>query len=90
MRGLILILLVTLASLANAEQPQQVIDVQHDSLRGATCWIIPGTGISCLPDSLLHNATPKTQKKRVSPASSTPENDGLNAGSLPHNERVRL
>ena len=33
MRGLILILLTTLASLAHADQPQQVIDVQHDTHR---------------------------------------------------------
>ena len=70
--GLILIALLTLASLAHADQPQQVIDVQHDDHRGATCWIIPGTGISCLPDSQLKRQPNVTQdhiKESPAPAS---------------------
>lgn len=59
MRGLILILLATLTSIAHADQPQQVIDVQHDTHRQVTCWIIAGTGISCLPDSQIRQAAPK-------------------------------
>lgn len=73
MRFLITLLLVTLASLANAEQPQTMIDVQHDDHRGATCWIIPGTGISCLPDSQLkrqQNVTQDHIKESPAPASS--------------------
>lgn len=73
MRGLILILLVTLASLAHADQPQQVIDIQHDARRGVTCWILPGTGISCLPDSQLERQPNVTQghiKGSPAPASS--------------------
>ncbi|WP_062388723.1 hypothetical protein [Pseudomonas abietaniphila] len=65
MRGLILILLASLASLAslaNAEQSQQVIDVQHDSHRQVTCWIIAGTGISCLPDSQLRQPVQATKE----------------------------
>jgi len=85
MRGLILILLVTLASFAHADQSQQVIDVQHDDRRGATCWIIPSTGISCLPDSQLKrppNVTPDHIKGAPAPASApTPR---------PHDERVQL
>ena len=33
MRGLILIVLLVMASLARADQPQVPIDVQHDSAR---------------------------------------------------------
>ena len=79
MRGLILILLATLASLAQADQPQQVIDVQHDTHRQVTCWIIAGTGISCLPDSQVRQPAPKA---------------GANPASTPaprqHDERVQL
>lgn len=32
---------------------EQLIDVQHDSARGVTCWILNNTGISCLPDNQL-------------------------------------
>lgn len=54
MRVLILTaLLICLASLVYADEPQQLIDVQHDAHRQVTCWIIPGTGISCLPGSQL-------------------------------------
>lgn len=53
MRGLIFFMLVTLASLAHAEQPQVLIDVQHDASRSVTCYITPQGGISCLPDSQL-------------------------------------
>jgi hypothetical protein len=74
MRILILALLATLASLANAEQSQTLIDVQHDDHRGATCWIIPGTGISCLPDSQLKRQPNVTQdhiKESPAPASTS-------------------
>ena len=78
MRGLVLILLATLASLVHAEQPQQVIDVQHDAHRQVTCWIIAGTGISCLPDSQIRQ----------------PAKAGANPASAPaprqHDERVQL
>lgn len=36
-----------------ASASEQLIDVQHDSVRGVTCWILNNTGISCLPDSSL-------------------------------------
>lgn len=90
MRGLILaLLLLVFVASVYADETQKLIDVQHDSVRGATCWILNDRAISCLPDSLLQNATPRTQKNRASPASSTPENAGPNAGSLPHDERVQ-
>lgn len=89
--GLILIALLTLACLAHAEQPQVLIDVQHDARRQVTCWITPSGGISCLPDSSLpQNATPKPQKNRASPASATPENGALQAAPLPQDERLQL
>lgn len=53
MRSLIALLLMTVADLATAGQPQPVIDVQHDSHRQVTCWITVQGGISCLPDSQL-------------------------------------
>lgn len=51
MRGLIAIALLLIAGQARADE--QMIDVQHDSVRGVTCWILNNTGISCLPDSSL-------------------------------------
>ena len=65
------ILLLTLASLAYADQPQQIIDVQHDSEHGATCWILNDHAISCLPDSSLKHtttATPSSEAARASPS----------------------
>lgn len=32
---------------------ENVIDVQHDSQRGVTCYLLNGVGISCIPDSQL-------------------------------------
>ncbi|WP_447651592.1 hypothetical protein [Pseudomonas abietaniphila] len=85
MRGLIFVLLASLAILAQADQPQQVIDVQHDDHRGATCWIIPGTGISCLPDSQLKRQPNVTQdhiKESPAPASAPAPRQ--------HDERIQL
>ncbi len=45
--------LLLLATGASANE--NVIDVQHDSRRGATCWILNGVGISCIPDSQLQS-----------------------------------
>jgi hypothetical protein len=58
MRILIMLALIALTSLANAGQPEKYIDVQHDAHRGATCWILNDTAISCLPDSQLAPQTP--------------------------------
>jgi hypothetical protein len=43
--------LLLLATGASAQE--NVIDVQHDSRRGVTCWILNGVGISCIPDSQI-------------------------------------
>ncbi|MFG0631403.1 hypothetical protein [Pseudomonas sp. xss_2] len=32
---------------------ENVIDIQHDSQRGVTCYLLNGVGISCIPDSQL-------------------------------------
>lgn len=53
MRVLTAFTLLLIAGQATAGE--QVISVQHDSQRGVTCWIIEGTGISCLPDGQLQN-----------------------------------
>ena len=45
------LLLALLATGASAQE--NVIDVQHDSRRGVTCWILNGVGISCIPDSQI-------------------------------------
>lgn len=36
-----------------ASATENVIDVEHDSQRGVTCYILNGVGISCVPDSQL-------------------------------------
>lgn len=46
--ALCLLLLAT-----GASATENVIDVQHDSQRGVTCYILNGAGISCVPDSQL-------------------------------------
>ena len=89
MRRLILIALLLIAGPATAGE--QLIDVQHDSVRGVTCWIIAGTGISCLPDSsLLQQATPSSDAGRAFQASSTLENAPLQATPLPQQRGFQL
>ena len=83
MRALITVLMLTLSSLATASQPESVIDVQHDSHRGVTCWIVNGTGISCLPDSsLLQQPAPPSQAGRASKTYFMCENGALQASPL--------
>lgn len=76
MRGLITIALLLIVGQATAGE--QLIDVQHDSARGVTCWILNNTGISCLPDSSLLQqgatiATPESEAARASLALSPSE-----------------
>ncbi|ANI02876.1 hypothetical protein A210_09660 [Pseudomonas putida SJTE-1] len=46
--ALCLLLLAT-----GASATENIIDVQHDSQRGVTCYLLNGVGISCIPDSQL-------------------------------------
>ncbi|MCO7513756.1 hypothetical protein NJF44_01120 [Pseudomonas guariconensis] len=63
-----LLLLATGASAA--PQPQEnVIDVQHDSQRGVTCYLLNGVGISCIPDSQLQAGN----ERQLSPHETQPE-----------------
>ena len=93
MRRLILVALLLVVGQATAGE--QLIDVQHDSVRSVTCWIITGTGISCLPDSSLlqataSTATPSSESGRASQASSTVENAPLTATPLPREKGFQL
>ncbi|MBX8528497.1 hypothetical protein K5D32_02420 [Pseudomonas cichorii] len=54
--ALCLMLLATSASAAPTSAPAQrenVIEIERDSQRGVTCYILNGVGISCVPDSQL-------------------------------------
>ncbi|APE99653.1 hypothetical protein [Pseudomonas putida] len=62
--ALCLLLLATGAS-AN----ENVIDVQHDSQRGVTCYLLNGVGISCIPDSQLQ----ADSQRQLSPHETQPE-----------------
>lgn len=64
MRLLIATILLTLASLTHAESRDVLIDVQHDAHRGATCWILNESAISCLPDSQLRNTDSQAGEQR--------------------------
>ena len=61
---LCLLLLATGASATD-----NVIDVQHDSQRGVTCYLLNGVGISCIPDSQLQAGN----GRQLSPHETQPE-----------------
>ena len=89
MKTMVTMILLLLAGSATASE--QLIDVQHDSVRGVTCWILNNTGISCLPDSsLLQQATPSSDPGRASQASSVPENGLQQATPLPQEKGFQL
>lgn len=46
--ALCLLLLAT-----GASATENIIDIEHDSQRGVTCYLLNGVGISCIPDSQL-------------------------------------
>lgn len=48
---------------------ENVIDVQHDSQRGVTCYILNHVGISCIPDSQLQAGN----ERQLSPHETQPE-----------------
>lgn len=62
--ALCLLLLATGASAA-----ENVIDVQHDSQRGVTRYILNHVGISCIPDSQLQAGN----ERQLSPHETQPE-----------------
>lgn len=93
MRGLITIALLLIVGQARAQE--QLIDVQHDSVRSVTCWIIAGTGISCLPDSSLlqtpaSTATDQRQAARASLTNTEGEKGPLTATPLPQEKGLQL
>jgi hypothetical protein len=93
MRGLIAMALLLIIGQATAGE--QVISVQHDSVRGVTCWILNNTGISCLPDSSLlqtpaSTATDESQAARASLANTDGEKEQLTATSLPQKKGFQL
>ncbi|PWK31796.1 hypothetical protein C7534_12255 [Pseudomonas sp. OV226] len=91
MRVMIAIALLLIVGQASADQPQALIDVQHDSRHQVTCWITPQGGISCLPDSSLpQKATPSSETGRASPTKSAYRTGSLQAAPLPQVEGFQL
>lgn len=89
MRAMIIAALLLIAGQVSASE--QVISVQHDSVRGVTCWIMNNTGISCLPDSSLpQSGTTERETGRASQASSVTEKGLSVATPLPQDERFKL
>ncbi|MFG0356581.1 hypothetical protein [Pseudomonas sp. zbq_11] len=62
--ALYLLLLAT-----GASATEKVIDVEHDSQRGVTCYLLNGVGISCIPDSQLQVGN----ERQLSPHETQPE-----------------
>jgi hypothetical protein len=90
-----MIAIALLLVIDQAAAGEQLIDVQHDSVRSVTCWIIAGTGISCLPDSSLlqqgtTTATPEDEAARVSLVVSAGEIGPATAAPLPQEKRFQL
>lgn len=78
-----------------AHAADQIISVQHDSVRGVTCWIIPQGGISCLPDSSLLQAstgstTDGSQAARASLENIEGEKGRLSTTPLPQKKGFQL
>ncbi|MBC8980784.1 hypothetical protein IAI52_11065 [Pseudomonas lurida] len=62
---------------------EQLIDVQHDSVRGVTCWILNNTGISCLPDSSLQQTPASTAADESQAARASLATSMCQSGQLP-------
>ncbi|KWV81413.1 hypothetical protein PFLL34_02455 [Pseudomonas fluorescens] len=93
MKTIITMILLLIAGQAAAGE--QVIDVQHDSVRGVTCWILNNTGISCLPDSSLlqvptSTTTGEDQAARTSLATSMCQTEQLTTTPLPQEKGLKL
>ena len=79
--ALCLLLLATGASATD-----NVIDVQHDSQRGVTCYLLNGVGISCIPDSQLQAGN----ERQLSPHETQPEPTPAAAPAAWNDERYQL
>ncbi|MFJ7007635.1 hypothetical protein [Pseudomonas putida] len=79
--ALCLLLLAT-----GASATENVIDVQHDSQRGVTCYLLNGVGISCIPDSQLQAGN----QRQLSPYETQPEPTPALAPGRLINERYQL
>lgn len=87
--------MILLLIVGEASAGEQLIDVQHDSVRSVTCWIIAGTGISCLPDSSLlqtpaSTTTDESQAARASLANTEGEKGQLTTTPLPPEKGFQL
>lgn len=90
-----MIVFALLLVLGKALAGEQLIDVQHDSTRGVTCWILNNTGISYLPDSSLRQTPASTidhesQAARASLATSMRQNEQLPAAPRPPERGFQL
>ncbi len=90
-----IITLILLLAVCQASANEQLIDVQHDSVRGVTCWILNNTGISCLPDSSLlqvptSSTTDESQAARASLATSMCQNEEFSTTPLPPEKGFQL
>ncbi|MFG0828809.1 hypothetical protein ACF8R6_10575 [Pseudomonas sp. CJQ_7] len=79
--ALCLLLLAT-----GASATEKVIDVQHDSQRGVTCYLLNGVGISCIPDSQLQAGN----QRQLSPHETQPEPTPATAPGRWIDERYEL
>lgn len=91
----VLITIALMMIVGEAAAGEQLIDVQHDSARGVTCWILNNTGISCLPDSTLlqtpaSTATDESQAARASLANTEGEKGQLTATPVPQKKGFHL
>lgn len=73
---------------------EQLVDVQHDSVRGVTCWMLNNTGISCLPDSSLQqtptSTTNESQAARTSLVKPMCQNEQLSTTPPPPEKGFQL
>lgn len=93
MKTILTMILVLIAGQTRADE--QLIDVQHDSVRGVTCWILNNTGISCLPDSSLlqvptSTTTGEDQAARASLATSMCQTQQFTTTPLPQEKGLQL
>lgn len=79
--ALCLLLLAT-----GASATENVIDVQHDSQRGVTCYLLNGVRISCIPDSQLQAGN----QRQLSPHETQPEPTPALAPGRRIDERYQL